>query len=233
VGGRIVEVEAYLPEGDPGSHSAAGPTARNAVMFGPAGHAYVYRIYGLHHCVNVVTGPEGSGQAVLIRALEPRLGRATLAERRAPAQELEWTRGPGNLARALDLDLTWNGADLCGAEGALRLGFAREPLPDHAVVWGTRIGLGKGRHLALLASLRGNRCELPKFRVDRAGRGSRPTTAGRQAALGIRRSRPTGDGLLEPQTCLHDRSSVGRNRRRTNPSIDAGEFSSAKDRLRT
>ncbi|MHC4378212.1 MAG: DNA-3-methyladenine glycosylase [Planctomycetota bacterium] len=157
VGGRIVEVEAYLPAGDPGSHSAAGLTRRNRAMFGPPGHAYVYRIYGLHHCVNVVAGPEGSGQGVLIRALEPRLGRSVLAERRAPAAEAQWTRGPGNLARALGLDLSQDGADLCRADGELRLAFPARPLPDHAVVWGTRIGLGKGQHLALRASLRRNR----------------------------------------------------------------------------
>lgn len=156
VGGRIVEVEAYLPAEDPGSHSASGPTRRNRAMFGPPGHVYVYRIYGLHHCVNVVTGPEGSGQAVLIRALEPRLGRSVLAERRAPAVESQWTRGPGNLARALDLGLEQDGADLCSADGELRLGFPAAALPDHAVVWGTRIGLGKGQHLALRASLRRN-----------------------------------------------------------------------------
>lgn len=156
VGGRIVEVEAYLPVDDPGSHSAAGPTRRNRAMFGPPGHAYVYRIYGLHHCVNVVTGPEGSGQAVLIRALEPRLGRAVLAQRRAPAPEAQWTRGPGNLAQALGLDLSQDGADLCRSDGALRLGFPAASLPDHAVVWGTRIGLGKGQHLALRASMRRN-----------------------------------------------------------------------------
>lgn len=156
VGGRIVEVEAYLPEGDPGSHSASGPTERNRSMFGPPGRAYVYRIYGLHHCFNVVTGPEGSGQAVLIRALEPRLGRALLAERRAPAAEAQWTRGPGNLARALDLDPAQDGADLCCGSGELHLAFPRSPVPDHGVVWGTRIGLGKGQNLALRASLRGN-----------------------------------------------------------------------------
>lgn len=152
-----MEVEAYLPAGDPGSHSAVGRTERNRSMFGSAGHAYVYRIYGLHHCFNVVTGPEGSGQAVLIRALEPRLGRGLLAERRAPAAEAQWTRGPGNLARALGLDLNHDGMDLCSAAAELRLVCPRTPVPDHAVVWGTRIGLGKGRHLALRASLRGNR----------------------------------------------------------------------------
>ncbi len=94
---RITEVEAYTSD-DPASHSFRGPTARNATMFGPPGHWYVYLIYGLHHCLNLVTGQEGDGQAVLIRAV--------VVDRVEPAL----TRGPGRLTRQLSIDLTLDGA---------------------------------------------------------------------------------------------------------------------------
>lgn len=162
VGGRIVETEAYLPAGDPGSHSTAGPTARNGAMFGPAGRAYVYRIYGMHLCFNVVTGATGSGEAVLIRALEPLLGIESMVERRAGVPLLQLARGPGNLAQALGIDLSHDCQDLCPASMGTdhrgpRIAFGAEPLPAHRVAWGTRIGLGKGQHLALRACLRGSR----------------------------------------------------------------------------
>jgi DNA-3-methyladenine glycosylase len=89
---RIVETEAYHGPSDRASHARSGPTPRSAVMFGPPGHAYVYRVYGLHHCMNVVTGPEGFPAAVLVRAAEPLEGC------------LHSTRGPGNLCRALRID---------------------------------------------------------------------------------------------------------------------------------
>ena len=98
--GRIVETEAYLGPHDLAAHSARGRTARTEVMFGPPGHAYVYLIYGIHHCVNVVTESEGNASAVLIRALEP-------------IQNLAGsTKGPGLLCRALGIDRSLNGHDL-------------------------------------------------------------------------------------------------------------------------
>ena len=100
--GRIVEVEAYLGPHDDASHSSRGVTARNRAMFGPPGRAYVYLIYGIHHCMNVVTEAEGHGAAVLIRALAPVSG---VEER---------TSGPGLLCRAMGIDRRLNGADLCG-----------------------------------------------------------------------------------------------------------------------
>jgi DNA-3-methyladenine glycosylase len=102
--GRIVEVEGYLGPHDPASHSARGVTPRTRVLFGPPGYAYVYLIYGIHHCMNVVTEPEGNGAAVLIRALEPVYG----INRR--------TCGPGLLCRAMGIDRRLNGCDLCGEE---------------------------------------------------------------------------------------------------------------------
>lgn len=100
--GRIVEVEAYLGPHDKASHSAKGVTRRNRVMFGPPGHAYVYLIYGIHHCMNVVTEAEGHGAAVLLRALAPVVG----IEGR--------TSGPGLLCKAMGIDRSMNGIDLCG-----------------------------------------------------------------------------------------------------------------------
>lgn len=99
--GKIVEVEAYLGAHDLAAHSAKGVTNRTRIMFGPPGYAYVYLIYGLYHCMNVVTEPEGNGAAILIRALEP-------------VQNIERpTRGPGLLCKAMQIDRTLNGADLC------------------------------------------------------------------------------------------------------------------------
>src|SRR6185369_7031385 len=100
--GRIVETEAYLGPHDLAAHSARGRTARTEVMFGPPGHAYVYLIYGVHHCMNVVTEPEGKAAAVLIRALEP-------------VQGIEGsTKGPGLLCRALAINRSHSGQDLVG-----------------------------------------------------------------------------------------------------------------------
>ncbi len=100
--GRIVEVEAYLGPGDLAAHTARGPTPRTRAMFGPPGHAYVYLIYGMHHCMNVVAGPRGSGTAVLLRALEPVTA--------LPCA----TNGPGRLCKALGINLAHYGEDLCG-----------------------------------------------------------------------------------------------------------------------
>lgn len=100
--GRIVETEAYLGPHDRAAHSCKGLTPRTSVMFGPPGHAYVYLIYGMHHCLNVVTEPEGHGSAVLIRALEP------------VSNITGKTSGPGLLCKALAIDRSLNGGDLLG-----------------------------------------------------------------------------------------------------------------------
>ncbi|MGB6241332.1 MAG: DNA-3-methyladenine glycosylase [Castellaniella sp.] len=100
--GRIVEVEAYLGPTDLAAHTSRGRTARTRAMFGPPGHAYVYLIYGMYHCINVVTGPEGSGTAVLLRALAPVSGISVA------------TNGPGRLCKAMDITLDHYGIDLCG-----------------------------------------------------------------------------------------------------------------------
>lgn len=113
--GRIVEVEAYRGPGDRAAHSFGGHrSARNEVMYGPAGHAYVYFIYGMHHCVNVVTQPAGRPEAVLLRALEPVAGEALMRARRGLPDAPAWRlcRGPGALCRALGIGRAENGADL-------------------------------------------------------------------------------------------------------------------------
>ena len=128
--GRIVEVEAYLgphitATPDPAAHSFRGITDRNRVMFGPAGHAYVYFIYGMYYCVNVTCEPQGMAGCILIRALEPVLGQPAMAANRglapnAPAAKL--TGGPGRLCRAMDITRPeHNGLDLLAADSPLQL----------------------------------------------------------------------------------------------------------------
>jgi DNA-3-methyladenine glycosylase len=125
--GRIVEVEAYTSE-DPASHCYGGMTRRNAVMFGPPGRLYVYFSYGMHHCVNISTGPAGDGQAVLLRAVEPLDGIELMRERRGAVPLRSLTDGPGKLAQAFGLDLAANGSmaevydDGVAPPGAPRIG---------------------------------------------------------------------------------------------------------------
>ena len=138
VEGRIVEVEAYLGREDPASHAAvkAGRTRRNASMYGPAGHLYVYRSYGIHWCANVVTGPEGAPSAVLLRALEPLTGDDVIARRRGrPADPCN---GPGRLAQALGIDGGLDGHDLARVPVQLLPG---DPLNPDSVGRSPRIGI--------------------------------------------------------------------------------------------
>lgn len=126
---RLTEVEAYMGADDPASHAFRGRTARNAVMFGPPGHAYVYFTYGMHFCVNLVCLAPGTASAVLLRAGEVIVGEEIARVRRQPASRTararvaarDLARGPGRLCQALGIDRTLDGADVCEASSALRV----------------------------------------------------------------------------------------------------------------
>lgn len=139
VGGRIVEVEAYRGPEDLAAHSARGRTARNAAMFGPPGHLYVYLIYGLHHCLNVVAGPGDKPEAVLVRALEIDEGHELARARRGPrVADHRLAAGPGNVGQALGIDRRHNGLDLLdGPVWIAPRGVGRRPLMRR----GPRIGV--------------------------------------------------------------------------------------------
>ena len=137
VGGTIVEVEAYDHE-DPAAHGFGGRTARNAVMFGPAGHAYVYRSYGLHWCLNFVCEPEGVANAVLIRALEPTASIATMRRRRKMRDLRLLCAGPGRLCQALAITRAHNGVALDGPPFQLVARTRKAP-----IAVGVRIGISK------------------------------------------------------------------------------------------
>lgn len=139
--GRIVETEAYH-QSDAASHSYKGRTPRTAVMFGPAGFLYVYFTYGMHYCMNVVTGPEGEGSAVLIRALEPLAGEDEMRRNRGPVADRDLTNGPAKLCQALQIDKQLNGHDL------RRLPVRLDPgpkLPEYVIIQTTRIGISQAK----------------------------------------------------------------------------------------
>ena len=139
VAARVVETEAYLGVSDPASHAFRGPTPRALVMFGEPGHLYVYLSYGVHHCMNIVTEPEGVAGAVLLRAAAVEEGVAAVQRRRGPGHpQAALLRGPGNLCRGLGISLLDNGADLCTNGSRLRVvaGVERPPLTV-----ATRVGI--------------------------------------------------------------------------------------------
>jgi DNA-3-methyladenine glycosylase len=135
---RILETEAYGQD-DPACHAFKGPTGRNAPMFGPPGTSYVYFIYGSCHCLNVVTGPEGVGEAVLIRAVEALQGLDWMGVNRPVADARQLANGPGKLCQALALDRSHNGLDLIAGE-VLRLVPGDTP---PAVAVGPRVGISQ------------------------------------------------------------------------------------------
>jgi DNA-3-methyladenine glycosylase len=140
--GRIVEVEAYGGPRDPASHARPGPTARNATMFGPPGRAYVYFTYGMHHCLNLVTGPQGRAAAVLVRALEPLAGIARMRRHRGGVEIDRLARGPGCVAQALGLTLAHDGMDL--TRGPLWISSRPARRSGHPIATGPRIGIRAG-----------------------------------------------------------------------------------------
>jgi DNA-3-methyladenine glycosylase len=173
--GRIVEVEAYRGPGDRAAHSSGGRrSARNEVMWGPPGRAYVYFIYGMHFCVNVVCQPAGRPEAVLLRALEPLDGEALMRRRRGLPDAPAWRlcRGPGALCQALGIGRAENGADL--VRGALRIRGAAA-VPNAAVVRTPRIGVdyaGADAARRWRFALRGSRAVSGPTRLATSGGGS-------------------------------------------------------------
>ena len=140
--GRIVEVEAYAGAADPASHAFRGRTLRNATMFGPPGHLYVYFTYGMHFCANVVCGEDGAASAVLLRALTAIAGLEEMRSARGPSARLDrdLCSGPGKLCQALGLDRSFDGADLVTADrGVAVLDDGTPPPPDPGV--SGRVGL--------------------------------------------------------------------------------------------
>ena len=164
VGGRIVETEAYDGE-DPASHAYSGPTERNFAMFGPPAHAYVYRSYGIHWCLNFVCMEEGHGAGVLIRALEPVTGLDTMRERRGTRDDWLLCSGPGKLCQALGVTRALNGASLAAAP------FELAPAPiGIEVVSGPRIGISKAVDVPWRFGLAGSRYVSKPFASRRAQR---------------------------------------------------------------
>jgi DNA-3-methyladenine glycosylase len=140
--GIIVETEAY-DQTDEASHSFRGVTPRTAIMFGPPGFAYVYFTYGMHYCMNVVTGEQGEGSAVLIRALEPLEGTAMMEQNRNTKTPTQLTNGPAKLCQAFMIDRDLNGHNL--AHSPLQL-IAHAPIPQSNIVPATRIGISRDSH---------------------------------------------------------------------------------------
>jgi len=150
--GRIVETEAY-DQTDAASHSHKGRTQRTDVMFGPAGHLYVYFTYGMHYCCNVVTGPRGHGAAVLIRALEPLEGTEQMTVNRLGRSGFELTNGPAKVCQALGITKADNGCDL--EDGIVRLDIMSPP-ETQKIVQTTRIGISQAKEVAWRFYLAGN-----------------------------------------------------------------------------
>lgn len=168
VGGRIVEVEAYDAE-DPASHGFAGLTRRNRAMFGPAGHAYVYRSYGVHWCLNLVCGPEGEAEAALVRALEPTTGIEPMQVRRGLEDARLLCAGPGRLCQALGVTGAHDGLPLDEPPFAL-VGPRAEEIE---IVRGPRIGITRAADLPWRYGLAGSRFLSRPLRDRTVSRGRR------------------------------------------------------------
>jgi DNA-3-methyladenine glycosylase len=154
VAARLVEVEAYRAD-DPASHSFRGDKGRASIMFREGGVAYVYRSYGVHLCMNVVTGPEGAGEAVLLRAAEPLTGVERMRERRGAVEDRRLCAGPGNLTQALGIEIGDYGASLAGPRLRIEPG---EAVPEEDVTTTTRVGISVAKDKPWRFYLRSSRC---------------------------------------------------------------------------
>lgn len=160
---RIVETEAY-DQTDAASHSYKGKTPRTDIMFGPAGHLYVYFTYGMHYCMNVVVGEEGYGAAVLIRAVEPISGEELLVQRRQGKHGVELTNGPAKLCQALGVDKAMNGHDL--TKSPLKLAM-RSPLANSEIITTERIGISQAKDMSWRFYVRDNPYVSNKSKAQR------------------------------------------------------------------
>ena len=156
ISGMIVETEAYLSINDPACHASRGRTGRNAAMFGAPGSAYIYLIYGIHYCFNVVARPEGIGEAVLIRAVEPVEGIDIMKRRRGINRKItDLASGPGKLCQAFAVDKSFNGHNL--REKPLYLADSKEPGDRFRVVATPRIGISSAQDKLLRFAAEGNK----------------------------------------------------------------------------
>ena len=165
---RVVEVEAYRGADDPGSHCYRGQTPRNAVMWGPAGHLYVYFVYGMHFCANVVCLTEGEAGAVLLRAGEviSDLGLAHARRPTARGRDAELARGPARLCALLGLGREHNGVDVLSASSPVRLETGQR-VPDADVRTGPRVGVAAGQERPWRFWVAGSRAVTP-YKAGRA-----------------------------------------------------------------
>jgi len=150
--GMIVETEAYLYKDDPGCHASKGKTIRNAPMFGPSGNTYVYLIYGMYHCLNIVSGKTGEGEAVLLRALEPVEGIPIMQRRRKTKKIENLCNGPGKLTQAFGITKKYNNLSLI--DGPL---YVFDNKKNYEIASATRIGLSVGKELELRFFIKGNK----------------------------------------------------------------------------
>lgn len=168
---RLVETEAYMQE-DPACHAHRGLTTRNQPLWGAGGHAYVYFTYGMHWCLNTTTGPQGHAQGVLLRAAEPLEGCDVMQRRRGDVRPRDLLRGPARLTKALGIDGSWSGRDLCvdrdpGAGGSDLYLAGDGATPE--VVATARTGVARGADLPWRFVARGSRWVSPYKRSPRAG----------------------------------------------------------------
>jgi len=179
---RIVEVEAYggpadSPFPDAAAHTWPGRTARNEVMFGDAGHLYVYLSHGLHQCVNITCRPPGEGGGVLLRAARVEAGHDTVGTRRPGIPAERAARGPGNLGRTLGIDLSMRGTDVLDPSSSIR--FRSDPVPDDQVRSGPRVGVSREADRPWRFWLAGAREVSAYRRSPRAPQVTRPVVVGR------------------------------------------------------